>query len=44
MKSVLLIGMGMFGQALGEKLVNMGNEVMIADKNEDIINSLAPKY
>ena len=44
MKSVLLIGMGMFGQTLGEKLVNMGNEVMIADKNEDIINSLAPKY
>ena len=44
MKSVLLIGMGKFGQTLGEKLLNMGNEVMIVDKNEEKINSLAPKY
>ena len=44
MKSVLLIGMGKFGQTLGEKLVAMGDEVMIVDKNEDIVNRLAPKY
>jgi len=44
MKSILLIGMGQFGQLLGEKLMNFGNEVMIVDKDEDIINSLAPKY
>ena len=44
MKSVLLIGMGMFGQTLGEKLLDMGVEVMIVDRNEDVINSLAPKY
>jgi len=44
MKSVLLIGLGNFGQALGEKLRNMGDEVMIVDKNEDVVNSLAPKY
>lgn len=44
MKSVLLIGMGKFGQTLGEKLINMGDEVMIVDKNEDVINALAPKY
>ena len=44
MKSVLLIGMGKFGQTLGEKLLNMGNEVMIVDKNEEKINRLAPKY
>lgn len=44
MKSVLLIGMGMFGQTLGEKLIDMGVEVMIVDRNEDVINSLAPKY
>ena len=44
MKSVLLIGLGNFGQALGQKLLNMGDEVMIADKNEDVINTLAPKY
>lgn len=44
MKSVLLIGMGKFGQALGEKLTNMDVEVMIVDKSEDVINALAPKY
>lgn len=36
--------MGMFGQTLGEKLTDMGVEVMIVDRNEDVINSLAPKY
>lgn len=44
MKSVLLIGLGKFGQLLGEQLTDMGVEVMIADKNEDLVNSLAPKY
>ena len=44
MKSVLLIGMGQFGQLLGEKLIGMGNEVMIVDKEEDIINTIAAKY
>ncbi|MDE6505501.1 MAG: TrkA family potassium uptake protein [Clostridia bacterium] len=44
MKSILLIGMGQFGQILGEKLVNMGDEVMIVDKDEDIINPIASKY
>lgn len=36
--------MGKFGQTLGEKLINMGDEVMIVDKDEDVINTLAPKY
>lgn len=44
MKSILLIGMGKFGQALGQNLLDMGVEVMIVDKNEDIINQLASKY
>ncbi len=44
MKSVLLIGMGKFGQILGENLLRMGDEVMIVDKNEHIVNMLAPKY
>ena len=44
MVSVLLIGMGKFGRTLGEKLLGMGDEVMIVDKNEDIINTLAPRY
>ena len=44
MKSVLLIGMGKFGQTLGEKLLSMGNEVMIVDKDEETVNQLASKY
>ncbi len=44
MKSVLLIGMSKFGQSLGQKLLNMGTEVMIVDKDEEKINQLAPKY
>ncbi len=44
MISVLLIGMGKFGRTLGEQLLDMGDEVMIVDKNEDIINKLAPRY
>lgn len=36
--------MGQFGEILGDKLINMGDEVMIVDKDEDIINRLAPKY
>lgn len=44
MISVLLIGMGKFGRTLGEKLLEMGDEVMIVDKEEDKINALASKY
>lgn len=44
MKTVLLIGMGKFGQLLGENLLEMSDEVMIVDKDEDKINALAPKY
>lgn len=36
--------MGKFGQTLGEKLLAMGDEVMIADKSEELVNSFAPKY
>ena len=44
MKSILLIGMAKFGQTLGEKLISMGDDVTIVDKDEDVINALAPKY
>lgn len=44
MKSFLIIGMGKFGKMLGSKLLELGNEVMIVDKNEDVIQELAPIY
>lgn len=44
MISVLLIGMGKFGRTLGEQLIEMGDEVMIVDKDESKINPIASKY
>ena len=36
--------MGKFGQTIGEKLLEMRDQLMIVDKNEDVVNSLAPIY
>ncbi len=44
MKSILIIGMGKFGTQLGSKLMELGNEVMIVDKDEAIIDELAPHF
>ncbi|NCA92265.1 TrkA family potassium uptake protein [bacterium] len=44
MKSILIIGMGKFGTLLGSKLMELNNEVMIVDKEESVINELAPLY
>lgn len=44
MKSVLIIGMGKFGQLLGENLLKMSDDVMIVDRDENTINMLASKY
>ena len=41
MKSVLIIGMGRFGQHLSQKFMQLGDEVMIVDHDEHIINELA---
>lgn len=44
MKSVLVIGMGTLGRHLAAKMQEMGNDVMIIDKNEYIIQELAPVF
>lgn len=44
MKSLLVIGMGHFGTLLAEKLLTHGNDVMIIDKNEQVIEQLAPHF
>ena len=44
MKSILVIGMGTLGRHLAAKMQEMGNEVMIIDKNEYIIQELAPIF
>lgn len=44
MKSVLVIGMGILGRHLAYKMQEMGNEVMVIDKNEDLIQELSDKF
>ena len=44
MKSILIIGMSRFGRHLATKLSELGNEVMIVDQNELIINKLASDF
>lgn len=43
MKTVLVIGAGKYGSHLATTLCDMGNEVMLVDKDEDVVNELAPK-
>lgn len=35
MKSILVIGIGRFGRHLSHKLIELGNEVMVVDKDEE---------
>lgn len=42
MKSILVIGIGRFGRHLSHNLINLGNEVMIVDKEEENLVELLP--
>ena len=44
MKSVLVIGMSAFGKHLAFKLQELGNEVVIVDRNESLIEELAQYF
>ncbi len=44
MKSILIIGMGLFGRKLAADLSRRGDEVMIVDRDEDVINELSPRF
>lgn len=41
MKSILVIGLGRFGRHLSLKLVELGNEVMVIDKDEEAVERVA---
>ena len=41
MKSFLIIGLGSFGRHLAVKLTELGNEVMVIDKDEEKVDDLA---
>jgi trk system potassium uptake protein TrkA len=44
MKSILVIGMGILGQHLAGKMQDLGNDVMIVDKSEEVIQELSPIF
>ena len=44
MKSILVIGMGRFGRHLATKMQELGNDVMIVDRDAALINELASKF
>lgn len=44
MRSILVIGMGRLGRHLAGKMQELGNEVMIVDKDEEIIEKLSPNF
>lgn len=41
MKSVLVIGMGRFGRHLAKKMADLGNDVVIVDRDEEVIDRYA---
>ena len=43
MKSILVIGAGKFGHHIAEYLCDMGNDVMLVDKDEALIDTYADK-
>ncbi|MCQ2462378.1 MAG: TrkA family potassium uptake protein [Clostridia bacterium] len=44
MKSVLVIGMGRYGRNVAQKMQELGNEVMIVDKHENIVEQLSADF
>ena len=44
MKSILIIGMGHFGVHLAYKMAELGNDVMIVDKDEELVEQLAEDF
>jgi trk system potassium uptake protein TrkA len=42
MRSMLVIGAGIFGKSLAIRLTELGNEVMLVDMDEDAVHSLEP--
>ena len=44
MKNILVIGMGRCGRHLARKMQELGNDVMIVDKDESTIEELAPLF
>ena len=44
MKSILVIGMGRFGRHLAKKMLELGNDVMIVDKDTSVIEQYSTVF
>lgn len=44
MKSILVIGMGRFGRHLAKKMLELGNDVMIVDKDSSVIEQYSTMF
>ncbi len=44
MKSVLVIGMGRFGRHLAHKMLELGNDVMVVDRNPDLVERFSGRF
>ena len=42
MQSILVIGVGRFGKHLAKQMLDLGNDIVIVDKNGNIVEE--PKY
>lgn len=42
MRSVLIIGLGRFGRHLTLTMSQLSHEIMVIDRNEDLVNKMAP--
>ncbi len=42
-RSIAVLGLGKYGRSLAECLYDMGSEVLVADKNEDIVREFSNK-
>jgi trk system potassium uptake protein TrkA len=41
--SILVIGLGRFGQSVARELMALGHEVLVVDRNEAVVNEMAPE-
>ena len=44
MKSILVIGMGRFGRNFAERMQELGNDVMVVDKDPEVIDEIAHEF
>jgi trk system potassium uptake protein TrkA len=44
MKSILVIGLGRFGKHIAQKMTELGNDVMVVDTDEELVEQYATEF